>query len=174
MKNLNNNKFIPYVLLFILALAQTYFLVIKAPVLHIVVYMLSSFFLFVLLGSINRRLLNFFIILFLIIITVVYPTHAKYGKIDIVTITSLYYSNTAEISSYMKSISSAIYIKLALLYLYSFFLVFKKNMKLKLPSKAKIALLIFVLFPTIRQLKSSIEGRTKQDRTSLKAGNLGN
>ncbi len=148
MNKIINQKLFPYILLFILALVQCFFLSVTKFVEHKIVYTLSTFIFYLLVGGISKRLLNFFIVLSFIVTCFIYPTQIIYGRVDSSLMSSIYYTDPAESYSYIKIIPYYVYLLLILLALFSFFVI-KKNIYIKSSLKIKFLLLILLLLPTI-------------------------
>lgn len=142
-----------YLFLFILTLLQCfYFLVAETDAFQTkILFTLSTFVFYVLLGSFSKKLLNIFIVFSFLVTCFVFPVVKIYGAIDYGFVMSVFYTNTAEAFSYMKIVDGSIYIPLILLGIYTFFLV-KKIQKINLNNWIKLIFLLLLLALPLRKI----------------------
>ncbi len=144
----------PYILLFSLTLIQCVFLTVNEyqniRIIDVITYIISTFTFYLLLSSISKKLLSFFIVISFVITCFIFPTQLIYGVVDRTYINSIYYTNTYEILSYIKIIPHYCYLLLAALGCFHFYLIKTKKTVIKYPLKIKIILLIVLSILPIR------------------------
>lgn len=128
---------------------------------------LSSFIFYLVLIQWNQRFLKFFLVLAMLFSWFWYPTLMMYGKPDVSFVAGLFYTDSLEASSYIKSIPISIYIQLSLLTLLTIILLLIKYRTFESGMYNRLLIVLLLIQPLVFFLNKSTKTSNEMGISSV-------